>query len=140
MLDIDPVWFLVQMGSFLLFLFLLNNILFKPFLNILTVREEQVKSALAAAGDANEKRDKTLASIQAELTNARHEAKDIIASAKEEGLAEQKKLLDKAQTEAASIVAKAASELQAATSAARAKLQEDVDAIASEVAHRLIRG
>lgn len=140
MLDIEPVWFLVQLGSFLLFLFLLNNIIFKPFFNVLAMRDERIKSALAAAKDANEKREKTLAGIQAEQTEARQKAKEIVASAKEEGLVEQKKLLDKAQAEATSISANAIRQLQAATEAARAKLKEDVDAIASEIAGRLIRG
>ncbi len=140
MLDIEPVWFLVQLGSFLLFLFLLNYILFKPFFKILAVRDERIKSALAAAENANAKRDKTLADIQAEQTDARQKAKEIVASAKEEGLVEQKKLLDKAQAEAASISVNAVRQIQSATEAARAKLKEDVDAIASEIAGRLIRG
>ncbi len=140
MLDIEPVWFLIQLGSFLLFLFLLNNILFKPFFNVLSVRDERVKSALAAAKDANEKREKTLAGIQAEQAEARQKAKEIVASAKEEGIVEQRKLLDKAQAEATSISANAVRQLQAATEAARAQLKEDVDAIASEIAGRLIRG
>jgi len=139
-LDIEPVWFLIQLGSFLLFLFLLNNILFKPFFNVLSVRDERVKSALAAAKDANEKREKTLAGIQAEQAEARQKAKEIVASAKEEGIVEQRKLLDKAQAEATSISANAVRQLQAATEAARAQLKEDVDAIASEIAGRLIRG
>lgn len=140
MLDIEPVWFLIQLGSFLLFLFLLNNILFKPFFNVLEVRDERVKSALAAAKDASEKREKTLAGIQAEQSEARQKAKEIVTTAKEEGILEQRKLLDKAQAEAASISANAVRQLQTATEAARAQLKEDVDAIASEIAGRLIRG
>lgn len=140
MLDIEPVWFLTQMGSFLLFLFLLNIILFRPFLKVLGERDDRIKSSLEAARKAETERDEVMNSIQLDITEAHTKAKTIVAAAKDEGVEEQKRLLEAAQKEAAGITTKATEELRAATEAARARLREDVEKIAAEITDRLVGG
>ena len=140
MLDIEPVWFLTQMGSFLLFLFLLNIILFRPFLKVLAQREDRVKSSLDAAGQSESEREAIMIAIQEELSEAHGKAKTIVAAARDEGTEEQKKLLDAAQSEATEISDKAAEELRAATESARAGLRADVEKIAADITKRLVGG
>jgi len=139
-LDIDPVWFWVQLGSFLAFVFLLNLILFKPFLQIIGERDDRVKKALAEAAAADEERQSVMAAIEKELAEARLRAKAIIEEAKTAGLEEQKRRMEEAAAEAASLTEKAASEIAAAAEAARAKLRQDVEALAGQITGRLLGG
>jgi len=128
------------MGSFLLFLFLLNIILFRPFLKIIGERDSRVKSSLEAAKKAEAERDGMLNAVQVELAEARSKAKAIVADARDKGAEEQRKLLEAAQAEATEIAAKAAEELRAATDSARARLREDVEKIAADITNRLVGG
>jgi len=139
-LDIYPVWFLTQMGSFLVFLYLMHIILYKPFLKTITERDELVKTALDAAKAADEKRKKLLETIDQEMADVRRQAKELIADARSRGAEEQRKRLEAAQTEAAGIAEQAAAELRSATEAARQKLKADVDVLANAIAERLVRG
>ena len=140
MLDIHPVWFLTQMGSFLVFLYLMHIILYKPFLKTITERDEVVKTALDAARTADEKRERLLETIDQDMAEARRQAKEIVAEARSRGAEEQRKRLEAAQAEAVDIAERAAADLRAATETARQKLRADVDVLASSIAERLVRG
>jgi len=139
-LDIHPVWFLTQMGSFLVFLYLMHIILYKPFLKTITERDEVVKTALDAARTADEKRERLLETIDQDMAEARRQAKEIVAEARSRGAEEQRKRLEAAQAEAVDIAERAAADLRAATETARQKLRADVDVLASSIAERLVRG
>lgn len=140
MLDIEPVWFLVQMGGFFVFLLLMNMILYKPFLKIREEREGSIKSMLTAAQTASADRDAILSGVNTDISGARANAKSIVMSAREEGLAQQRKLMDAARDEAVAISGNAARELQAATEEARVKLRSDAEKIASDIAGKLVGG
>lgn len=140
MLDIHPVWFLVQMGSFLVFLFLMHIILYKPFLKTITERDELIQSGLDAAKRAESRRSEILASVERELKDASVKAQEILSRSRAEGLEEQRKLLEKAQAEANALTEKAGAELAAARDAARSQLRSDVDVMADHIAKRLVGG
>ena len=139
-LDIHPVWFLTQMGSFLVFLYLMHIILYKPFLKTMTERDDLVKTALDAAKSADEKRKKLLETIEQDMADVRRQAKEVMADARSRGAEEQRKRLEAAQAEAAGIAERATAELRAATETARQKLRADVDVLARTIAERLVRG
>ncbi|MBI5141963.1 MAG: ATP synthase F0 subunit B [Nitrospirae bacterium] len=140
MLDIEPVWFLVQMGGFFIFLLLMNIILYKPFLKIREEREGSITSMLATAQKASSDRDGILSGVHSDISGARANARAIVMAAREEGLAEQKKLMDAARDEAVAISGNAARELQAATEVARVKLRSDAEKIAGDIAGKLVGG
>ena len=140
MLDIHPVWFLVQMGSFLVFLFLMHTILFKPFLKTITERDDLIQSGLDAAKRAEAKRAEIIASVDKELKEASLKAQEILSKSRAEGLEEQRKLLEKAQADASALTEKAAAELAAARDTARGRLRADVDVMADQIARRLVGG
>lgn len=140
MLDIHPVWFLVQMGSFLAFLFLMHIILYKPFLKTITERDNLIQSGLDAAKRAEARRAEILASVDSELKDASLKAQEILSKSRAEGLEEQRNLLEKAQADAAALTENAMAELAAAREAARGRLRADVDVMADHIAKRLVGG
>jgi len=139
-LDIHPVWFLTQMGSFLVFLYLMHIILYKPFLKTISERDDLVRTALDAAGAADTKRKTLLETIDNDMAEARRQAKEIVAEARARGAEEQRKRIEAAQAEAVGITERATAELRAATETARQKLRADVDVLASTIAERIVRG
>jgi len=128
------------MGSFLVFLFLMHIILYKPFLKTISERDRLVKTDLDGAEEAEKKRKSILEKIDQDMMAVRLEAKEIMAEARAQAAEDQKHVIEKAQAEAVGIVDQAATELRAAVEVARKKLKADVDALAETIAERLVRG
>ena len=99
MLEINK-WFFVLAINFLILLFILNIILFKPLLNIFKEREDTVKGGLDAAKEMSSKREEGIARFNRELADSRSKAKDVFEALRAEGVNKQKEeqeLLDPPQ-------------------------------------------
>jgi F-type H+-transporting ATPase subunit b len=138
MLNID--WtFIVSLINFLVLLFLLNVILFKPLLKIFKEREDSVKGDLEAARNMTDKREESIASLNRELAESRSKAKEIFESLKNEAVTKQKEVHTAAEAEAASILEKARAEIRAEADKARKALSADVDKFSDEIVRKLVK-
>jgi F-type H+-transporting ATPase subunit b len=137
MLNID-LTFIVSLINFLVLLFLLNVILFKPLLKTFNEREDSVKRNLEAAKDMTDKREESIASLNRELAESRSKAKEIFESLKTEGVSKQKEVHAAAEAEAASILDKARAEIKAEAEKARKALSADVDKFSDEIVRKLV--
>ncbi len=70
MLEVNS-WFFVQLANFLILLFLLNTILFKPMLKLFKERDDNTKGALDSAAAMDRDKDDVLAQIEEKLSGAR---------------------------------------------------------------------
>lgn len=138
MLDIYPVWFLAQLINFFLLFFLLNTILFKPFLKLFQERDENTKGALEQAGALSKEKDEVLAQIDEKLSEARGRARAAFEDLSKKGLEIQKNQLDTAQNEAVEINRKAKSDLEAATEKARISLKSDIETFSKQIVEKLV--
>lgn len=132
-------WFFVLMVQFFILIFILNSLLFKPMIELFRQREQATKGALEEAQMMNEKKEQALAQMNAELSNAKAQAKQIIASLREEALAYQREVVSSAEKEALQMIDKARAEIKAETDRARAKLREEVEKISEEIVSKLIK-
>jgi F-type H+-transporting ATPase subunit b len=137
MLDIN-IWFFVLALNFLVLLFILNTILFKPLLKIFKEREDTVKGSLDAAKDMSNRREETIARMNKELAETRNKAKDVFEALKAEGLQNQKEVLSKAEAEASQVLEKAKTDLKAEAEKARTTLRADVDKFSDEIVRKLV--
>jgi F-type H+-transporting ATPase subunit b len=138
MLNID--WtFIVSLINFLVLLFLLNVILFKPLLKIFNEREDSVKGNLEASRNMTNKREESITSLNRELAESRSKAKEIFESLKTEGVSKQKEVHAAAEAEAASILDKARAEIKAEAEKARKALSADVDKFSDEIVRKLVK-
>jgi F-type H+-transporting ATPase subunit b len=137
MLDIN-IWFFVLALNFLVLLFILNTILFKPLLKIFKEREDTVKGSLDAAKDMSNRREETIARMNKELAETRNKAKDVFEALKAEGLQNQKEVLSKAEAEASQVLEKAKADLKAEAEKARTTLRADVDKFSDEIVRKLV--
>jgi F-type H+-transporting ATPase subunit b len=132
-------WFIVLLVNFLVLIFILNKLLFQPILQVFKEREEAVDGSLDAAKNMELKKDKALAKMKAELSEAAQQARDAFEERKAEGQAKSKELLEAANAEAAKIIAEARGAIKAESDKARGTLKADVEKFSEEIANKLIK-
>jgi F-type H+-transporting ATPase subunit b len=138
MLNFD--WtFLALVVNFLVLLFVLNAILFRPLLKVIREREETVKGNLDAARDMSNKREESISALGREISEARSKAKDIFDGLRAEGVSRQKEVHVAAEAEASSILEKARAEIRAEAEKARNSLRGDIDRFSDEIVRKLVK-
>lgn len=131
-------WFFVLFVNFIVLLFILNAILFKPLLQIFKEREDSVKGDLDAAKDMKEKCEEGIARLNRELAESRSKAKEIFESLKAEGVTKQREVLSATEAEALSTIEKARAEIKSDAEKARQSLRADVDKFSDEIVRKLV--
>jgi F-type H+-transporting ATPase subunit b len=138
MLNFD--WTFIALAiNFLVLLFLLNVILFKPLLKIFKERDDTVKGNLDAAKDMSNKREESIAALNRALAEARGKAKEMFESLKGEAVSKQKEVHSAAEAEAATILDKARAEIKTEAEKARKALRADVDKFSDEIVRKLVK-
>jgi len=138
MLNFD--WTFIALAiNFLVLLFLMNVILFKPLLKIFKERDDTVKGNLDAAKDMTNKREESLTALNRDLAEARGKAKETFESLKGEAVSKQKEVHSAAEAEAATILDKARAEIKAEAEKARNALRADVDKFSDEIVRKLVK-
>lgn len=130
---------LIQMVNFLVLLFILWKLLYKPLIGKMQERASAIKRSLdeaqAARLEAQQEREQHGQKLQA----AYAEAKAIRETALKEAAEEQRTLVDAARAEAARLIADARAEMEQDVRRARQELRQEVSDLAVTVAERLIR-
>jgi F-type H+-transporting ATPase subunit b len=137
MLELNK-WFFVQMINFLLLLFILNIILFRPILRIFKDRENSTTGFLEDAKAMHREKDDLMTQIDAKLSEARSGAKSIFDGLSDEGKAAQKQVVGSAQNQSVEINKKAREDIQAATERARAALKGDIESFSKKIVEKLV--
>jgi len=131
-------WFFVLFLNFIILLFILNAILFKPLLQIFKEREDSVKGDLDAAKDMREKSEEGIARLNRELSESRGKAKEIFEALKAGGLSKQREVLSATESEAVATLEKARAEIKSDAEKARQSLRADVDKFSDEIVRKLV--
>lgn len=139
MLDIHWQWLLLLTVNFLVLIYILNQLLYKPLLKVFKEREDTVKSSLDAAKEMGERQETGIALMRQELTEARHKAKDVFESMKSEGEQRQKQTLSGAETKAAEMLQAAREDLRKEVEKARQALRADVEKFSDEIVRKLVQ-
>jgi F-type H+-transporting ATPase subunit b len=131
--------FFIQVANFLVLLWLLTKLLYKPLMAKMDERTQAIQKSLdeaqAARAEARKERDEFAAKIQA----AHAEAQGIRATALKDAADEQRRLVDAARAEAARLVASARQEMDQDVRRARQELRQEVADLAIAVSERLIK-
>ncbi len=139
MLDIEIKWLVVLLVNFLVLVYILNLLLFRPLLALFKERENSVKGALDAAKEMDRKKEEGLDTMSRDLSVARHKAKDAFEKLREEGLTSQKALMSNADVQAAAMLQKAREELKAEAEKAKTALKADVEKFSEEIVRKLVK-
>lgn len=139
LLDVNPGLMIWTVVTFIVLLFILRKVAWKPILAALDKRENDIKVALEQAEKAKNEAKQILEANQANLAKAEEESKKIIEQSRAyaENLKEQ--MINESKDQAKKIVDDASSEIQRKKDAAFEELRSQVAEIAVNAAEKIIR-
>lgn len=124
-LGIDVRMLILQGIAFLIFVFVMAKWVMPPLVKAVDDRQKRIEDATKAASSAEEKAQKAEDEIAKTLEQARKDATEIVATARDEAAASIAKAQDKAKTDAELIAKNAHTQLSKDIVAAREALQRD---------------
>ena len=139
MLDIHVNWLLILAANFIVLMFVLNIILYKPLLKIFKDREASTKGFLDAAKDMDVNKEAGIEKMNKKIAEARKNAKGVFEDMRNEGLSVQKQALSDAEATAAGLLQKAREELKAEVAKATQALRGDVEKFSDEIVRKLVK-
>ena len=139
LLDVNPGLIIWTIVTFLILLFILKKVAWKPILSALDQREKDIKDSLEKAEKAKEDAQKILDENQATLAKAEEESKKIIEQSRSyaENLKEQ--MLKESKEQAKKLVEDAAEEIDRRKDSAFEELKDQVAKIAVNAAEKIMK-
>lgn len=128
----------VEVVSFLVFLYLLNVVLYQPMMAVFRQRSERVEAGLRAAEESNRRAEETQREVERRLKEARVDAQGVIAAATKEATAHRQSVLEQARAQGESLVQQAQEEIRQERAAAVAVLRREVVPLAILAASRIV--
>jgi F-type H+-transporting ATPase subunit b len=137
-IKLDLTTLLFQIANFLLLLFLLNVILFRPIRKIMAQRREETGALEGAINDyLNQSNDKEKG-IEEGMAHARKEGFVAKEDLKNEGFGEEKAVLQSAHSTAEEKIAKAREEMESRLSDVRKDLEIQMATFSKELAEKVL--
>jgi F0F1-type ATP synthase membrane subunit b/b' len=139
-MHIPPNWgtFIALIVSFLVFWFIFSRLFFRPFLNLLSLRERRLKDLgdrteqlLKEARAADEERERKLARVRRQAAATRD-------SERRRAEAEAAAVIERARADAHVALERARATIEDELTAAERELERMGDALASELAERVL--
>src|SRR6058998_1737020 len=130
---------IVQGINFVILLFILQRLLYRPFLAKMAERTQAIQKSLDEAQAARAQATRQQEENEARLRAAHAEAAAIRAQAMKEASEEQKRLVEAARAESQRLVESAKAQMDADVRRAREELRREVAGLATAVAEKLVR-
>jgi F-type H+-transporting ATPase subunit b len=128
----------IQIVNFLLFIFLLNIIVYRPIKGILNKRKEGMDSSLSLIDEWKRKIEKYFIEIQEQTEIARKQGMKERISLRDSGLSSEKELLQGAYSQVDKEIEKAKKEIKGQIDKARIYLQGEIENYSREMAEKII--
>jgi F-type H+-transporting ATPase subunit b len=130
---------IIQAVNFLILLFLLWRLLYRPLVAKMEERTQAIKKSLDEAQAARAEAQRQREEHAAKIAEAYAEAQAIRSAALKEASEEQRRLVEAARAEAARLMEAAKAEMDQDVRRARQELRKEVSGLAVAVAERLIK-
>jgi F-type H+-transporting ATPase subunit b len=127
-----------QLIAFLIFLFIINRIMFRPLRSVMGERESFMEKIRLDTVDAAKEFERLTATLKAKESTVRSEAQDVRSELEERGGREVVKILESARQEISSIKAKAETAVDAQIAEARKKLRQESEALAINIMEKML--
>lgn len=137
MLNIDGT-LLLQIVNFLVLLFLLNLILFRPIRKILSQREEEMTSRQKTIDDFQDQAEKNEKVIEEGVVQARKEGYAEKEAFKSQGLEQEKEILEEAGAGVEQKLSAAKKEIETKIAVAREALEGQIASFSDELAQKIL--
>ena len=137
LIDID-LTVVIQFIIFLVLLILLSKLVFKPFLEIMKERSENIEGARDKATVLDSEADEKFASYEEQIKTARKEAAAVRGKFREEGEVKANEILNGARAKTEAKITAARKKTQQSVTTAQAALQQQADEVAKSIATKLL--
>ena len=139
MLELNPGLIIWTAVTFLVLLLLLRKIAWKPLLNALHLREENIRSSLERAEKAKEEAERVLEENRKNLQNAEEQAQHVIKEGRAAAERMKNDLLERANASSRRMIKQAREEIQREKEAALVELRREVVDLAIQAASKILR-
>lgn len=136
-LSVDKTVF-IQVIIFIAAIFILNKLVFRPFMDVIDRREKLTEGALQEARELDEKVRNIIEAYEARLAKAREQATEERNNLVRDGEAIANGLTARAREETASLLEDAKSRLKAETEEIKKRIDSDVEVLAKDVASKVL--
>lgn len=130
-------WFFVLLANFLVLLFVLNMILFKPLLGLFKEREASTKGFMDEARKMGQAKEDAIAGMKARFGEAGKKARIEFDSLRNEGVENQRGQMAVAAKEASSMIEKARVEIGYDAGKARKAMADEVEKLSAEISAKV---
>ncbi len=137
MISID-IAFVIQAVNFLLLMFLLNLVLYRPIRKLLAERNAEIAAGHQKASEVDREVAEKMALYEARLREAKVKASEERGVMKREALAEESVLLDKARKEAGESLQALKGKVAAEAGQAKAFLHEQARTLSTEICEKVL--
>lgn len=129
---------IVQLVNFLLLMFLLDRLLFRPMARVLDERRQRTEGRRQRAAQVSAEAESIWAEYQQRIQEAKAEADAARTRLIRDGEAERQKILDAAAEQADKTVAEIRARVRAEAEEARRALRAEAQVIAGQMAQRIL--
>ncbi|MEJ5300699.1 MAG: ATP synthase F0 subunit B [Thermodesulforhabdaceae bacterium] len=137
MIAIDvTLW--VQMLSFLIFLFIMNILLYRPVRQMVARRNKLILDQKEAIDQANKEAEDAVKEFEETIKNSRITGRLKVEEQKEQARKQEKEMLQKAYQEASEELARVRAEIQKEKETALKELREQIQMFSLEVASKIL--
>ncbi|MEQ9619462.1 MAG: ATP synthase F0 subunit B [Deltaproteobacteria bacterium] len=128
----------IQIVIFLAAIFVLNALVFKPFIKLIDRREKLTRGAIEEARELEEKVKEIIEEYDAKLSEARARAQEERTKILREAETAAEGIISEARQEASGVIEEAKSKLEADTGRIKEKLKGDVELLARDIASKIL--
>jgi F-type H+-transporting ATPase subunit b len=137
-LGINLNFLIAQIINFLLLMFILRMVLYRPMLNMLETRREKIRESLSAAEKARAEAANRSRENEEIIAQARRQAQDIIRQAEERAKQREQQIVADASTNVEAMKVKAQQEVEYERQQAMAGLRGEVAQLSLAIARKTI--
>jgi len=137
-LGIEPTLLAAQVVNFLVIIFVLQKLLYKPILTMLEKRRREIANGVELTAKLKDEEEKLIVKQEKALNKAREDALAIIEDAKKQAKEVEKELLAEAHVQAAAIIARAKQEAEETHKSSKKAIAGEAIDLAVVMAKRLL--
>ena len=136
--ELIPYTILIQIINFLVLLFLLNIIIYRPIRSVLKKRNEEMDSTSSTTDEWKRKIERYASEIEENVDSTRRLGLKERMGLRDNGLAAEKELLQNAYSQVEEALGKAKNEIKEKVNSARASLQEEMESFSHELVEKIL--
>ena len=129
---------IIQLISFLIFLFIMNRVMFRPLRAIMAERDNHIKKVRLDIVDAGKQFENLVKQIKEQESAVKNEAYDISGKLEEAGNQEADEVIDAARKEISTLKEKVAKELNIQILEARKNLKAESEILATRIMEKVL--